>query len=836
MADNSKLTKAKELLEDIERIYQKIGVNNPFDGKKAQDFVNNINDLKDGLEDANDILHDMDGGIGDLVKSWKAVVEEVGGYNNLTKSSKNSISSLTSIAEKLRDHQKGITDLSSKDLKLLSEKYKSSTATLKSNQTGLQNEISALLQKGNLETHELKKLAQLQTIHTNITSLLGDQDSVLKEVNKKLEDEEELTSSIEKKTGVLGGLLKGMSKIPILGDIFNANEALDASKKSIRESNNAVSGLGAAFKNIGKQIKGGVLNPANLVLGVITGLIDGFAKSQTSIGELAKGLGMSASRATEMRQDFASIANLSMEANVSVKGLQESQLAVGQALGTNAKLNDSDLVTLTKITKQTGLQHDELIGIEKLSLSQGKSLDSNLKSALGGATAFASQNKLVVNNNKVLQEVNKASGSLKLSLGGSVEALGKAVVQTQKMGINLETASSMAQSLLDFESSIENELSAELLTGKNLNLEKARQLSLEGDIAGAAEEVLKQVKGTEEFSKMNVLQQESMAKAVGMTRDQLADSLIEREALAAMSAEEGETALQAYNKLKESGATEDEIIKKLGDKAAKQLEQQSSQEKFNAALEKAQEIFVQIMDALAPIFDVLSSIVTTVLPAVNFILQPIVTAFTGLGKILTGSFDTLTGWQGVLGGILTIWAGISAYTKLNAMRVAGMAAMEGTIALHKRAQNMLDLKGLALGKSKLVQLAAQAALWALANPLTALTLGVAAGAGIYAATKAYMKDGMIGPGGEMIVSGPKGSIQLDKDDSIVAGTDLFGGNKKSNQQSTPTQPSSTSVNVDMGPTNALLQQLINVISAGGDVVMDGQKVGQALNLIAYKTQ
>jgi septation ring formation regulator EzrA len=92
-------------------------------------------------------------------------------------------------------------------------------------------------------------------------------------------------------------------------------------------------------------------------------------KSQKSIGELAKGLGMSASRATEMRQDFAYIANSSMDANVSVKGLQEAQLAVGQALGTNAQLNESDLKTLTKITKQTGLQHDELIGIEKLSLA-----------------------------------------------------------------------------------------------------------------------------------------------------------------------------------------------------------------------------------------------------------------------------------------------------------------------------------------------------------------------------------------------------------------------------------------------------------------------------------
>jgi hypothetical protein len=45
---------------------------------------------------------------------------------------------------------------------------------------------------------------------------------------------------------------------------------------------------------------------------------------------------------------------------------------------------------------------------------------------------------------------------------------------------------------------------------------------------------------------MNVIQQEAIAKAVGITRDQLADSLIEREALAAMSAEEGQTALPGY--------------------------------------------------------------------------------------------------------------------------------------------------------------------------------------------------------------------------------------------------------------------------------------------------
>jgi tetratricopeptide (TPR) repeat protein len=479
---------------------------------------------------------------------------------------------------------------------------------------------------------------------------------------------------------------------------------------------------------------------------------------------------MSASRATEMRQDFAYIANSSMDANVSVKGLQEAQLAVGQALGTNAQLNDEDLETLTKITKQTGLQHDELIGIEKLSLSQGKSLDSNLKSALGGATAFASQNKLVVNNNKVLKEVNKASSSLKLSLGGSVEALGKAVVQAQKFGINLEQAENIAQSLLNFESSIEDELSAELLTGKNINLEKARGLALEGKSVEAAAEILKQVGGTSEFSKMNVIQQEAMAKAVGMTRDQLADSLIEREALAAMSAKEGETALQAYERLKASGKTEKEIVDILGQKAADQLEQQSAQEKFNNALEKAQEIFVQIMDAVAPIFDILSSIVTTVLPAVNFILQPIVWAFKTIGNTVSGLFNWLSESKGVLITLGSLATGL--YVAMN-----GAAIAAGIISTKKKLSLMWDERSLIIEKGKsvidAVRLGYQTAMGSLAArealmqkkglalsigkasmnaiaslssiPVVGWALGLAAAGTVAALGYSYMKDGVIGP-------------------------------------------------------------------------------------------
>jgi len=584
---------------------------------------------------------------------------------------------------------------------------------------------------------------------------------------------------------------------------------------------------------------------------------------------------MSASRATVMRQEFADIANSSMNANLTVKALQESQLAVGQALGTNAKLNKEDLETMTDIVKKTGLQHSELIGIEKLSLATGKSLDSNVKSALGGATAFASQNKLVVDNNKVLREVNKASSSLKLSLGGSVEELGKAVVQAQKFGINLEQAESIASSMLDFESSIEAELSAELLTGKNINLEKARGLALEGKSAEAAAEILKQVGGTAEFSKMNVIQQKAMVEAVGLTREGLADSLIEREALEAMSAKEGDTALQAYEKLKASGKTEAEMVELLGEKTAEQLKQQSAQDKFNASVEKLKEIFVQVMDAVAPIFDRLSSIVSTVLPAINFLLTPFINGIKWISKyakdilITFGSIyavqKLMTFTEGILltiqaskvaskttelglGGALLANLGFQNAAEMYKLTLmtggntlaAIRAGLEATILGSIIAQGFGIIKN--IGKlaientARLIGMSTALATNAAVTFGVGVAIAVAAAAAGYAAVKS-MKDGMIGPGGEMVVSGPKGSIQLDKDDSIIAGTNLFDKNKsKSSPTSQSPSGGSSNVKIDMTQTNALLQQLINLIQTGGDVMLDGQKVGTALKLGSFKTQ
>ena len=79
----------------------------------------------------------------------------------------------------------------------------------------------------------------------------------------------------------------------------------------------------------------------------------------------------------------------------------------------------------------------------------------------------------------------------------------------------------VADNLLDFETSLTKQFEAQVLTGKNINLEKARQLSLEGDIAGLTTEIQKTVGSLGEIQSMNVIERRAIAEAIGLSADDL---------------------------------------------------------------------------------------------------------------------------------------------------------------------------------------------------------------------------------------------------------------------------------------------------------------------------
>jgi len=99
--------------------------------------------------------------------------------------------------------------------------------------------------------------------------------------------------------------------------------------------------------------------------------------------------------------------------------------------------------------------------------------------------------------------------------------IGLAAVQAKKLGLSLDTVGTIAENILDFQTSIESELKASLLLGRQLNLNRARELALAGNMAGLQEEIVRLVGSEQELNRLNVIERKTLAQALGITVEQL---------------------------------------------------------------------------------------------------------------------------------------------------------------------------------------------------------------------------------------------------------------------------------------------------------------------------
>ena len=221
-------------------------------------------------------------------------------------------------------------------------------------------------------------------------------------------------------------------------------------------------------------------------------------------------------------------------------------------------------------------------------------------------TEDIAQNKIVADGRKILQEISKTSKIIQLNFKGNVSELAKSVLEAKKLGLSLDQVSKVGDSLLNFEQSISAELEAELLTGKNLNLEKARLYALNNDIAGLTKEIANQGITAEKFSRMNRIQQEAIAKTLGMSANELADSLYKQELIRKTGGKElqqlkerAETLrkqkkdTEAINLEREIALIEQGVLQGKNLKEAQKSA--SAQEKFNVAVERVKEIFSDLV-------------------------------------------------------------------------------------------------------------------------------------------------------------------------------------------------------------------------------------------------
>jgi hypothetical protein len=701
--------------------------------------------------------------------NFARIVDEIKDMNSGAKRSQQVFSGLNSLAQKLQSHQEGISKLSSKEIKNIKDKVKNKINELNLSKQLLEDQLA----QQNLSTEEQSKA---QAALNNINQSLNDNTSALNQFNTQLDVATQNAENLEDALGLGGNALKGMqdtmSKMGLGGladklGLDEAKEAMEDMANDLTDGGQNVASLGDKFKIMGAGMKSAFSGLGKSLLGpeaLIAEMVSALQLADEAAGQLAKDFNLTYSEALDTRRELSNMATMSGDVALNARALQESMVAVGQSLGTNAKLNDADLATFTKLREQAGYTNEELVGIQKLSLVNGKTLEDNTKEILGGAEAYATRNGLVVNEKDVLKEVSKASASLKLTLGGSAEAVAVAAVKAKQFGLNLEQAEKISQSLLQFESSIESELSAELLTGKELNFERARALALNGQTADAAAEIAKQVGTSADFAKMNVLQQEALAKAAGMERDELAQSLMDREALTKLSGVEGKDAKEKFDNLVKQVGLE-EAKKRLGnEQLANQFAQQSVQERFAQATEKLKEVFVSLAEPILAIISPFVDLITTILPAVNILLQPLITGFQIIADtigFISQGISMFAGWLG---------KGSAAATALKVV-LYPIAAIVGVIAagLIYASLAAIPVIGPALGAIAVAGM-----------------IGMLAKAAMGSSSSAKKGNDIMSPApggggyGKRTLFGPEGAIQLNDKDTVIAGTDLF---KKGNDSS-----------------------------------------------------
>ena len=319
----------------------------------------------------------------------------------------------------------------------------------------------------------------------------------------------------------------------------------------------------------------------------IMALAKGALQASSNAANLAKETGISSKSSYALQRDFANVAINTEKAFINSVGLNESFTSLVKQTGLLSTFSGDTLTTLTTLTKQLGLGVKEASQLSLLARTQGEDTEGILDSTVKTVNAVNRQRKSAINAKAVLNDISTASASIVVSLGMSPQLLAEAATEARALGLNLEDVDKIAGSLLDFESSIENELKFQMLTGKEINLDKARQLALDNDLAGLSEEIANNSGITEAFATGNRIQQEAAAAALGMSRNELGQMVMQQQYL---------------------NLSQDDFIAKYGEQSYQQMQSQSAAEKFQSAMEKIQSIIGDMAISFAPILDTLASL------------------------------------------------------------------------------------------------------------------------------------------------------------------------------------------------------------------------------------
>ena len=457
-------------------------------------------------------------------------------------------------------------------------------------------------QKDDIIKNQLNKNTQIYLAQTNLTTATEAQLETLRDID-------EVVGSNTR------DILKLVSKIPIVGDVAkNVLESIDSEITGILNDPEKLKEFREQF-NVKTIIKENLVNPLNAALSLVTGIVVAFgalSKAQTSFVRLT---GENA-RTFRLNNDTLS----------TTVDLIETQVALTEQFGLNARVlfPGSTIKEASELTKAVGLGAEASGRFAQFSKITGTNLNESLDALTKSVPEAFSQRQ-------ILEETANVSSDIAVSLGSSTAEIGKAVIEARKLGLSLQQVNDIAGSLLDIESSIAAEFEAEVITGKQLNLERARFFALTNDLAGLTDEIANNQELINSFAGANRIEQEAIAGALGMSRQQMSDMVMKSDLMSTLTEEQRANAANVS-------------VEQL-----KQLDAQTA-----------------LADSFAKLTQTLTPFVTTLTTILNLLLKSVDAAL-----VFASAFTLINKRAAILKGFQTT---IAVFQKKNLLKgIAGMA-------------------------------------------------------------------------------------------------------------------------------------------------------------------
>lgn len=620
--------------------------------------------LYSNLTQVGSATFDMSANISTILSHLRQLESEQSNLYDISKRNAKLEKDKADILDRQADAAKELSDIEQKradasvKLMLLQKQTLGKNASKAEKNQLRRNTDDAAKELSDLQSKEDKARQTLDDINNRKRSLdmthlelqLGDPDSIREEINalRSLENQynalqqahlaaidkginpERIADAMLAPFKAVNDFISAIPGGSFVNKLFGLDEKVeDANEAMIKRMTQTVQRGGgrmsAVFSGLGAGVKSFIVSmgPIGLILSAIAVVSWGIHKAldvDKETTKLAQDLDVSKQEAIQLKKHLGDAAShleqVGINSTVLAENMGEIRNHMGMNVGALAQTNKEAnqlLITTAVLNKRLGLSAEEIMHLNESSAA----FSGSLEQIASIADVFSDK---LVTSRIILKDWATLSNTIKINFSKMPGKLAEGIRQSKLFGISLNDMASSGDKLLNIESSLESEMKANILTGRNINMNHARLYALMGREDLMLDELVTKMGSYAAYSDMIPLQRKALAEGMGLEMTTLDKMMLKREELKNLGIDE----LELEKGLKLKGADRWNELKRIreagNENLANELERKFVADDRITQAEKLSNVVDKLMDKALIIF-------IPLLEGLTYVLDKVVTVF-----------------------------------------------------------------------------------------------------------------------------------------------------------------------------------------------------------------